>query len=254
MNIGDDRTQSGDAAEIAKFDAQAARWWDPDGPAAALHAMQPARLDFIVDQIAAQFGRPSGARRFRGLRLLDVGCGPGLVSEPMARLGATVTGIDLSEPAIEAARAHAEAGALAIDYRVASAQAVAQRVGTRAEPAYDAALCFEVVEHAPDIPALLGAMRDCLAPGGLALVSTLNRTAKSFAMAIVGAEYLLRLLPVGTHDWRRFVKPDDLASMMAAAGLKVVDRTGFALDPLARAWRRDPSDLSVNYALAAERL
>jgi 2-polyprenyl-6-hydroxyphenyl methylase / 3-demethylubiquinone-9 3-methyltransferase len=238
-----------DAAEVAKFEAMAAGWWDPDGEAAPLHRLNPCRLDYITAQIAAQFGRDlRGDRPFAGLRLLDVGCGGGLVAEPMARLGADVAGLDASGASVEAARAHAALSGLAIDYRAETAEALAARGET-----FDVVLALEIVEHVADVAAFLSALRALAKPGGLVVLSTLNRTAESFAKAVVGAEYVLRWLPRGTHDWRRFVKPDELAAALAAAGLTPVDRTGMVFGPLRGEWRLDARDLGVNYLMTAER-
>ena len=238
-----------DAGEVAKFDAMAAAWWDPDGPAAPLHRMNPCRLDYICAQIAAQFDRSlRDASPFAGLSVVDVGCGPGLATEPMARLGAAATGLDASEPAIGAARAHAEAAGLSIDYRVETAEAlVAEGAG------FDVALALEIVEHTPDPAAFLTALARLAKPGGLVILSTISRTASSFVKAIVGAEYVLGWLPRGTHDWRRFVTPDELAAMADAAGLETVDRCGMAYAPLSDRWRLDRRDLSANYLLTAVR-
>ena len=238
-----------DPGEIAKFDAMAARWWDVDGPAAPLHRMNPVRLDYVVEQIAAQFGRDPRARRpFEGLSVLDVGCGGGLATEPMARLGASATGIDAAEAAIEAARAHAALDGLDIDYRQSSAEALA------AEGAgFDVILALEIVEHVADRVAFLRTLAEMLRPDGLLILSTLNRTPASFLKAIVGAEWVLRWLPRGTHDWSRFATPDELETELAGAGLRAVDRMGMVYAPLADRWRLDRDDLSVNYLMAATR-
>jgi len=236
-----------DPGEIARFEAMAAEWWDPDGKFRPLHMMNPCRLGYITAQIAAQFGRDQRAERpFAGLSVLDIGCGGGLLCEPMARLGAAVTGIDPAARNIPVARLHAAEMGLAIDYRAASAQEMA---GQR----FDAVLNMEVVEHVPDPRAYLSACAALVKPGGLMITSTLNRTPQSFAMAIVGAEYLLRWLPRGTHDWRRFITPDELCAMLSEADLKPVDRTGLRFGPLARAWRLSKRDLSVNYVTTAIR-
>ncbi len=236
-----------DAAEVAKFEALAARWWDPAGPLAPLHAMNPARLDWAVARLALAFGRDRrAARPLEGLRLLDVGCGGGLLSEPLARLGAAVTGIDPTPGAVAAARAHAARAGLVLDYREAAAEDLAGE-------SFDAVLALEVVEHVEGRDAFLATLAGLLRPGGLLLLSTLNRTLRSYAMAVLGAERLLRWLPPGTHDWRRFPTPEELEAALRGAGLRPVDRTGLVFDPLRWEWRLSERDLSVNYAVAAER-
>jgi 2-polyprenyl-6-hydroxyphenyl methylase/3-demethylubiquinone-9 3-methyltransferase len=238
-----------DAAEAAKFSRMAASWWDPRGPAAPLHAVNPLRLDYILDQAALRFGRDRRARRpLEGLTALDVGCGGGLVAEPLARLGAAVTGLDASGEMLGAARAHAEAGGLAIDYRADTAEALALRGET-----FDLALALEVVEHVADPAAFCGALGALTKPGGLLVASTINRTAASLLKAKFAAERVLGWLPPGTHDWRRFPTPRELAGWIEAAGLRVADRTGMAYSPLRGGWRLAPDDLSVNYLLTAER-
>jgi 2-polyprenyl-6-hydroxyphenyl methylase/3-demethylubiquinone-9 3-methyltransferase len=241
---GRDRmTVTVDPAEIAKFEAMAADWWDPHGKFRPLHMLNPCRLDYIVDQIAAEFGRdPKAPRPFEGLRLLDIGCGGGLLSEPMARLGAAVVGVDAAARNIPVARLHAEQSELAIDYRHGTAEALAE-AGER----FDVVLTMEVVEHVPDPAGYLAACRTLLRPGGLMVCSTINRNPKSWLFAIVGAEQVLRWLPKGTHDWRRFLTPDELFGLLAAAGLRPVDRKGFVFDPLGWRWRISDRDLSVNY-------
>jgi 2-polyprenyl-6-hydroxyphenyl methylase/3-demethylubiquinone-9 3-methyltransferase len=239
-----------DEAEVAKFQALAAEWWDPSGPFAPLHGMNPCRLDYLTAQIAGEFDRDlSSANPFEGLRLLDVGCGGGLLSEPMARLGAEVVGIDASGGTVPVARAHAEAAGLAVDYRHTSTEALLG-VG---EPAFDVVLAMEVIEHVADPAAFLATLHALLRPGGLLLVSTLNRTARAWLLAIVGAERVLRWLPRGTHDWSRFVTPQELFAKLEEAGLTPVDRTGMVFDPLSGRWSLSPRDLSVNYAAAAVR-
>ena len=238
-----------DAGEVAKFEAMAAEWWDPSGKFKPLHMLNPCRLDYIVDQIAAEFGRnPKSPRPFAGLRLLDVGCGGGLLSEPMARLGAEVVGVDAAPRNIPVARLHAAQSELVIDYRHGTAEALAAD-GER----FVVVLAMEVIEHVSDPPAFLAACRALLRPGGLLICSTLNRNPKSWLMAIVGAEHVMRWLPVGTHDWRRFITPDELDALLRGAGLEPVDRKGFVFDPLGWSWRLSDRDLSVNYVAAAVR-
>lgn len=238
-----------DAAEVAKFEAMAAEWWDPKGKFKPLHMLNPVRLDYIAGQIAAEFARDRRSLRpFEGLRLLDIGCGGGLVSEPMARLGADVTGADAAEGNIRIARLHAEQSGLGIDYRATTAEALLE-AGER----FDVVLALEIVEHVTDPQAFVTTCARLLRPGGLLVASTLNRTPQSFAAAIVGAEWVMRWLPRGTHDWRRFIRPDDLAGMFAAAGVRVVDRAGMVFNPVTFGWSLSPRDLSVNYLMAGVR-
>ncbi len=238
-----------DEAELAKFAAMAAEWWDPNGKFRPLHLMNPVRLDYITTQIATEFGRDLAAPRpFKGLRLLDIGCGGGLLSEPMARLGAEVVGADAAADNIPVARLHAERMGLEIDYRHATAEDLAA-AGER----FDVVLAMEIVEHVPDPAAFLAACHDLVEPGGLIIVSTLNRTARSFALAILGAEYVLRWLPRGTHDWRRFITPDELYGLLRAAGLEPIDRKGFVFDPIRWRWSLSDRDLAVNYVASARR-
>ena len=238
-----------DPDELAKFEAMAADWWDPQGSLKPLHMLNPCRLDYITDQIAAEFDRDLRAPRpCAGLRVLDVGCGGGLLCEPMARLGAEVTGADAASEVIAAAHLHAEGQGLAIDYRHTTAEGLAAT-----DARFDVVMAMELIEHVADRAALLGACASLLRPGGLMLCSTLNRTARSFAMAIVGAEHLLRWLPRGTHDWRRFVTPDELEALLSGAGLEPVDRKGFVYDPLRDRWSVSTRDLSVNYVAASLR-
>lgn len=238
-----------DAAEVAKFEAMAAEWWDPKGKFKPLHMLNPVRLDYIAGQIAAEFARDRRSLRpFEGLRLLDIGCGGGLVSEPMARLGADVTGADAAEGNIRIARLHAEQSGLKIDYRATTAEALLD-AGER----FDVVLALEIVEHVADPQAFVTTCARLLRPGGLLVASTLNRTPQSFAAAIVGAEWVMRWLPRGTHDWRRFIRPDDLAGMFAAAGVRVVDRAGMVFNPVTFGWSLSPRDLSVNYLMAGVR-
>ncbi len=238
-----------DPQEIEKFQSMAAEWWDPDGKFKPLHMLNPTRLDYITAQIATEFDRDLGAREpFAGLRLLDIGCGGGLLSEPMARLGADVLGADAAEGNIPVARLHADQQGLTIDYRNVTAEALAE-AGER----FDIVLNMEVVEHVADPQAYLNACHAVLQPGGLMICSTLNRTARSFAAAIVGAEHILRWLPRGTHDWRKFITPEELYAMLSRAGLEPVDRKGFVFNPLTWRWHLSDGDLSVNYVTASRR-
>jgi 2-polyprenyl-6-hydroxyphenyl methylase/3-demethylubiquinone-9 3-methyltransferase len=231
-----------DPDEVARFEAMAERWWDPDGPFRPLHKFNPVRLGFIRDRIAAHFGRDIRATRpFAGLSLLDIGCGGGLIAEPMARLGAAVTGIDAAPRNIAIASHHAAESGLAIDYRAITAEDLA---ATGAQ--YDIVLSLEIVEHVADLDAFLGACCRLAKPDGLLIVATLNRTAKSFALAVVGAEYVLRWLPRGTHDWRKFVRPSELARGLARHGATIAELAGVTYNPLADRWRIG-RDLGVNY-------
>lgn len=243
-------TTTVDPSEIAKFEAMAAEWWDPNGKFKPLHMMNPVRLDYITAQIAAEFDRDMDkASPFAGLRILDIGCGGGLLCEPMARLGATVVGIDAGGANIPVAQAHARQSGLEIDYRHTTAEAIAANGET-----FDAVLTMEVVEHVADPLAFLTACADLLKPGGIHLASTINRTAKSFAAAIVGAEYVMRWLPKGTHDWAKFVTPDELYDLLRKAGLNPVDRKGFVFNPVSWKWSLSDRDLSVNYVATSLKL
>ncbi len=236
-----------DPAEIARFEAMAGEWWDPDGKFKPLHMMTPCRLGYAVAQIAAQHGRdPKSLRPFEGLRILDIGCGGGLLSEPMARLGGQVVGADAAERNIPVARLHAEQMGLEIDYRVTTAEALAG-----AGEGFDAVLNMEVVEHVPDPQAFLDACAALVRSGGLMITSTINRNPKSWLVAIVGAERVMRWLPRGTHHWAKFITPDELAAMLERAGLEPVDAKGFVFNPLAWEWRISERDLSVNYVTTA---
>lgn len=238
-----------DDAEVAKFRAMAAEWWDPAGKFKPLHMLNPVRLDYITGQITAEFARDRRSLRpFEGLRLLDIGCGGGLISEPMARLGVAVTGADAAAENIEVARVHAEQSGLAIDYRAVTAESLL------AEGAqFDVVLALEIVEHVADPQQFLTTCARLLRPGGVLIASTLNRTPQSFAAAIVGAEWVMRWLPRGTHEWRRFIRPDELAGMFEAAGVRVVDRAGMVFNPLGWSWSLSRRDLAVNYLMAGVR-
>jgi len=238
-----------DPAEVEKFQAMAAEWWDPNGKFRPLHMLNPCRLDYITRQIAAEFGRDLTMERpFEGLRVLDIGCGGGLLSEPMARLGADVVGADAAGRNIPVARLHAESQGLAIDYRHTTAEAL-----VAAGEVFDVVLNMEVVEHVSDPQAYLQACHDLLKPGGLMVCSTLNRNAKSYVFAIVGAEHVMRWLPKGTHDWAKFITPDELVSMLESAGLDPVDRKGMVFNPVTWSWSLSARDLSVNYVTTSLR-
>ncbi|MCW1931352.1 bifunctional 2-polyprenyl-6-hydroxyphenol methylase/3-demethylubiquinol 3-O-methyltransferase UbiG [Pararhodobacter zhoushanensis] len=242
-------TSTIDPAEVAKFEAMAADWWDPQGKFKPLHQLNPCRLDYITTQIAAEFDRDLRAPKpFDGLRLLDIGCGGGLLSEPMARLGADVIGADAAAGNIPVAQVHAEQSGLTIDYRHTTAEALAE-AGER----FDVVLNMEVVEHVSDPLAYLTACHDLLKTGGLMICSTLNRNPKSYAMAIFGAEVVMRWLPRGTHDWSKFITPDELYTLIRQAGLDPVDRKGMVFNPVLWRWSLSDRDLSVNYVTASVR-
>ena len=231
-----------DPAEIDWFSALAQTWWDADGPMRPLHRLNPVRLAYIRDKLCRQFERDGALLRpLEGLKIVDVGCGGGLLSEPLARLGADVVGIDAAAENIGVAQAHAEETGLAIDYRCTTAEALAAD-GAR----FDAVVSMEVVEHVADLGAFLTALAQLAKPDGAVLLSTLNRTPKAWALAIVGAEYVLRWLPRGTHDWRKFVKPAELVRKSRHAGIMLENVTGMSLDLRSRDWRLSP-DRDVNY-------
>jgi len=233
-----------DPKEVAKFGAMAAEWWDPNGKFKPLHMLNPCRLDYIASQIAMEFDRDLNCRTpFEGLGILDIGCGGGLLSEPMARLGARVVGIDAAGENIRAAQAHAQRSGINVDYRNIAAEALA----AAEEERFDVVLNMEVIEHAADPGALVSAGAELLKPGGLMIASTLNRNPKSFMMAVVGGEWIMRWLPRGTHDWSRFVTPDELYGLIRSSGLDPVDRKGFVFNPIAGTWSLSDRDLSVNY-------
>ena len=237
-----------DPAEVARFSAMAEEWWDATGKFRPLHKLNPVRLAYIRDKLAARFGRDvRKPRPFAGLRLLDIGCGGGLIAEPMARLGADVVAIDASATNIGIARAHAAESGLAIDYRAAAAEALAE-AGER----FDAVLCLEVVEHVADRPAFLTTTASLVAPGGALIASTINRTPQAYLLAIVGAEYVLRWVPRGTHDWGKFVRPSELAASLRRGGLEVQDLSGVVYSPLTDTWHLS-RDLAVNYICFATR-
>jgi 2-polyprenyl-6-hydroxyphenyl methylase / 3-demethylubiquinone-9 3-methyltransferase len=235
-----------DQAEIDRFGRLAEHWWNPEGALRPLHRLNPVRLAFIRDRLVKHFARdPRALRPFAGLSLLDIGCGGGLVSEPMARLGFAVTGIDAAAETVAAASRHAEATGLAIDYRVATAEALAA-AGER----FDAVLALEIVEHVADPWLFLEAAAALVKPGGALVLATINRTAKAFVLAIVGAEYVLGWLPRGTHRWAKFLRPSELAAGLRPNGMDLRELSGVAYDPLRDQWISG-SDLGVNYLLFA---
>ncbi len=245
---GPPRATSADPAELRRFAGLAGRWWDEAGPLAPLHKLNPTRLGYIRERACARFGRdPRAPRPLAGLEVLDVGCGGGLLSEPLARLGARVTGIDLEPANLEVAAEHARAGGLEIDYREASAEQLAA-----AGAGFDLVCVMEVVEHVADQAGFLGACGRLVRPGGGLVLATLNRTFRAFALGIVAAEYLLRWLPPGTHSWSRFLRPSEAARALRPSGLAVADLTGVSYDPLRDRFRLSP-DPAVNYMLFAVR-
>lgn len=237
-----------DPSEVEKFSAMAAEWWNPNGKFGVLHVFNPVRLQIIKEQVTARLSRdPLERRPFAGLRFLDIGCGGGLLSEPMARLGAAVTGVDPSEKNIKTASVHRDEVGLAIDYRVGTAEDLAA-AGER----FDVILNTEVIEHVADPRGFTATCAAMLNPGGLMFVATLNRTLKSFGLAIVGAEYVLRWLPKGTHQWEKFITPDELRAWLAENGLAVKQEMGVTYNPLSRQWRVS-RDMDVNYLFVSQK-
>lgn len=237
-----------DPAEVEKFSKLAAEWWNPKGKFGVLHVFNPVRLAYIKEQVCARFARDPFTREpFQALRLLDIGCGGGLLSEPMARLGAEVVGADPSEKNIRTASVHALEQELAIDYRATIAEHLASQ-GER----FDIILSMEVIEHVTDPEAFTRICAQMLNPGGLLFVATLNRTLKSFALAIIGAEYVLGWLPKGTHQWEKFITPEELKTWMKAASLNPCAETGITYRPLTGEWRRS-RDMDVNYMVVGEK-
>jgi 2-polyprenyl-6-hydroxyphenyl methylase/3-demethylubiquinone-9 3-methyltransferase len=237
-----------DQAEVDRFSAMAAEWWDPNGKFRPLHKFNPVRLAYIRDKVATKYGRdPKSNRSLQGLRLLDIGCGGGLLSEPMARMGASVIGADASEKNIGIARTHAEQSGVAVDYRAVTAEALAAD-GEK----FDVVLNMEVVEHVSDVPFFIETCAAMVKPGGLMFVATINRTMKAAALAIVGAEYVLRWLPRGTHQYEKLVRPEEIERPLNSAGMRVTERTGVFFSPLSNQWNLS-KDMDVNYMLVAER-
>lgn len=232
-----------DPTEVAKFEAMATEWWDPNGKFKPLHILNPCRLDYITNQIAAEFNCDlTKPEPFKNLRILDIGCGGGLLSEPMARLGAKVVGADAAPSNIPVAQIHAKQSGLTIDYRHTTAEDL-----SAAGEQFDVVLNMEVIEHISEPVAYLSACHDLLKQGGLMICSTINRNPKSFIMAIVGAEWVMRWLPKGTHDWSKFITPEELYTLLRNAGFDLVDRKGMIFNPVTWSWSLSAHDLSCNY-------
>lgn len=242
-----------DTKEIAHFASSSSQWWDEDGPFAPLHRLNPARLGYFKDMICGHFGRDlTTLKPYTGLKILDIGCGGGLVCEPMVRLGADVTGIDADANAIAVATDHGARGGLTIQYRNASTDDLIA-LPPKKRPAFDVVLALEIVEHVADVDKFVEDCVDLCAPGGIIIFSTLNRTAKSFVLGKIAAEYILGWVPKGTHDWKKFVKPSELARAVRKTGAKIASIEGLAFDPLTREFKRDAADPGVNYFLTAQK-
>lgn len=234
------------AREIAHFSKDSANWWDENGPFKPLHALNPVRLSYIKAQICAHYGLDTNSLSpFKGLKVLDIGCGGGLVCEPLARLGGSVTGADADPVAIQTAKDHAGQSGLSIDYQNKPAEQL--------KGPFDVVLALEIIEHVEDPAAFVASVAKLCKPGGLVIFSTLNRTGKSFALGIVAAEHILRWVPVGTHSWKKFVRPAELGRYARAAGLKPADITGLIFNPLKNAFALHKSDLDVNYLLSTKK-
>jgi len=237
-----------DQAEVDRFSAMAAEWWDPKGKFRPLHKFNPVRLTYLRDRMAENFGRdPKAPQPLTGLRILDIGCGGGLLSEPMARMGADVVGADASEKNIMIARTHAAGSGVAVDYRAVTAESLAEAGET-----FDVVLNMEVVEHVADVDFFMSTCASMVRPGGLMFVATINRTMKAAALAIFAAENILRWLPRGTHQYEKLVRPEELEKPIIASGMTVTDRTGVFFNPLSNQWNLS-KDMDVNYMLAASR-
>ena len=236
-----------DQAEVDRFSAMAAEWWDPKGKFRPLHKFNPVRIEYIRNKVAEKFGRDPKSQPFEGLRVLDIGCGGGLLSEPIARMGAEVLGADASEKNIAIAKIHAEQTGVIVDYRAVTAEALAAD-----DEKFDVVLNMEVVEHVSDVPFFIETCATMVKPGGLMFIATINRTFKAAALAIVGAEYVLKWLPRGTHQYEKLVRPEEIETPLNAAGMQVVDRTGVFFSPLSNQWNLS-KDMDVNYMLMAQR-
>ena len=244
--------------EVEKFSAMADEWWDFHGKFAPLHRINPLRTEYIKEQIIKHQLASTGDKPLSGLRLLDIGSGGGLICEPMARLGAEVTGIDASEKNISVSKLHAEQSGLNIDYRCTTAEDLLSTItptasGGGIDSGFDVVLALEIVEHVADVELFTRSVTDLVKPGGLLIMSTINRTAKAYALAIIGAEYVLRWLPIGTHNWKKFVTPSELKAPIEAANGHVIHTTGMAINPLTFKWRMEERALNVNYLLTAKK-
>jgi 2-polyprenyl-6-hydroxyphenyl methylase/3-demethylubiquinone-9 3-methyltransferase len=232
-----------DNNEISKFQAMANEWWDPNGKFKPLHMLNPCRLQYIVDQIAVHFDLNLTKKKpFRGLSLLDIGCGGGLLSEPMARMGANVLGADAADKNLPIAEAHAKQSNLVIDYRHTTVEELVEK-----SKRFDVILNMEVIEHVANPSSYLDACSQLLKPNGLMICSTINRNVKSYLNAIIGAEYIMRWLPKGTHDWSKFITPDEISSLLEESGLRLIDKKGFSFDKIYWRWSISNKDLSINY-------
>jgi 2-polyprenyl-6-hydroxyphenyl methylase / 3-demethylubiquinone-9 3-methyltransferase len=237
-----------DQSEVDRFSALAQEWWNPKGKFRPLHKFNPVRLTYIRDRVAQHFGRDARAPRpLSGLRVLDIGCGGGLLCEPVARMGADVVGADASQTNIEVAKIHAAQSGVAVDYRAETAEALAERGET-----FDVVLNMEVVEHVADVEYFVSSCASMVRPGGLMFIATINRTFKAAALAIVGAEYVLRWLPRGTHQYEKLVRPEEIERPLGSSGMRVIDRTGVFYSPFSDSWNLS-QDMDVNYMLLAER-
>ena len=239
-------TSTINAKEIQQFDSLGAKWWDESGPMGPLHKLNPVRLDYIKRTACEHFALPAGFKSLQKLKIADIGCGGGLLTEPLARLGATVTGVDAGKENIKVAAAHAKAAGLDIEYVATSAEALAAS-GRK----FDIVTALEIVEHVDNVDVFIKALARLVKPGGLLIMSTPNRTAKSYMLGIIAAEYILRWLPVGTHDWKKFLKPSELAAHITANGLDITDVCGMTYSPATRRFALSKSDVSVNYLLTA---
>lgn len=242
------RSPSLDEEELRRFERLASEWWDERGRLRALHAINPARLAFIVEEVKRwRGGQGTAFRPLDGLNVIDIGCGGGILSEPLTRLGAAVTGIDPVEESAGVARAHAQGAGLSINYRTATAEDIAREGLT-----FDVVVASEVIEHVADLGSFLGTCRSLCKPGGLLILSTLNRTAKSYGLAIFAAERVLGLVPPGTHDWKKFIKPEELEAALERAGFQRLSFSGIVFNPLRGTWGLSETDLAMNYMASAE--